>query len=181
MKACFAFASGTRSCGRRGPASEGSTSARSSSTTCVYVGWSSGSCQSMFSLQYASTRAMRSSERPVRRRYVSVTSSTGKKPQVAPYSGLMFLSVARSASASVGTPGPKYSTNFPTTPSLRRIWVTVRTRSVAADPPAEHAEPVDHRRVRVRADERVGERNAVTRLDDAREELEVDLMAYAGV
>ena len=56
------------------------------------------------------------SGRPVKRRYSSVTSSTGKKPHVAPYSGLMFPIVARSASASDGTPGPKYSTNFPTTP-----------------------------------------------------------------
>ena len=46
-----------------------------------------------------------------------------------------------------------------------------------ADAPAEHAEPVDHRRVRVGADERVGERLAVALLDDAGEELEVDLVA----
>jgi hypothetical protein len=77
---------------------------------------------------------MRQSGLPVRRRYSSVTSSTGKKPHVAPYSGLMFPSVARSASASDGTPGPKYSTNFPTTPVLRRISVTVSTRSVAVAP-----------------------------------------------
>src|SRR5437868_4843185 len=77
---------------------------------------------------------MRCSERPVSRRYSSVTSSTGKNPQVAPYSGLMFPSVARSASASDGTPGPKYSTSLPTTPTLRRISVTVSTRSVAVAP-----------------------------------------------
>ena len=46
----------------------------------------------------------------------------------------MFPSVARSASASDATPGPKYSTNLPTTPTLRRISVTVRTRSVAVAP-----------------------------------------------
>ena len=46
-----------------------------------------------------------------------------------------------------------------------------------ADAPAEHAEPVDHRRVRVGADERVGERLAVPLLDHPREELEVDLVA----
>ena len=51
----------------------------------------------------------------------------------------------------------------------------------AADAPAEHAEPVDHRRVRVGADERVGERHAVARLDDAREVLEVDLVHDARV
>ena len=63
-----------------------------------------------------------------------MTSSTGKKPQVAPYSGDMFPIVARSASGSVPRPGPKYSTNFPTTPARRRISVTVSTRSVAVDP-----------------------------------------------
>ena len=51
----------------------------------------------------------------------------------------------------------------------------------AADAPAEHAEAVDHRRVRVGADERVGEGDAVAHLDDAREVLEVDLVDDAGV
>ncbi len=46
----------------------------------------------------------------------------------------MFPSVARSASGSDGTPSPKYSTNFPTTPVRRRISVTVSTRSVAVAP-----------------------------------------------
>ena len=45
-----------------------------------------------------------------------------------------------------------------------------------ADAPAEHAEAVHHRRVRVGADERVGEGPAVPLLDDAREELEVHLV-----
>ena len=53
---------------------------------------------------------------------------------VAPYSGAMLASVARSASFIVETPGPKYSTNLPTTPSLRRISVAVSTRSVAVAP-----------------------------------------------
>ena len=56
-----------------------------------------------------------------------------------------------------------------------------RLRLDAADAPAEHAEPVDHRRVRIRADERVRESLAVARLDHARQELEVDLMDDAGV
>ncbi len=55
----------------------------------------------------------------------------------------------------------------------------------AADAPAEHAEPVHHRRVRVGADERVGERLEhavlVPALDDAREVLQVHLVADAGV
>ena len=50
----------------------------------------------------------------------------------------------------------------------------------AADAPAEHAEAVDHRRVRVGAEQRVRERLPVPRLDDAREELEVDLVDDAG-
>ena len=94
-------------------------------------------------MQYASTSAIRSASRPVRRRYASVTSSTGKKPHVAPVSGLMFPSVARSASASAPTPGPKYSTSFPTTPVRRRICVTVSTRSVAVAPSG--SEPVSRK------------------------------------
>ena len=46
-----------------------------------------------------------------------------------------------------------------------------------ADAPAEHAEAVDHRRVRVEPDDRVRERDAVAALDHAREVLEVHLMA----
>ncbi len=49
------------------------------------------------------------------------------------------------------------------------------------DAPAEHAEPVHHRGVRVGADERVGERPAVACLDHAGEELEIDLVADPGV
>ena len=57
-------------------------------------------------------------------------------------------------------------------------------RRLGLDPahaPAQHAEAVDHRRVRVGADERVRERPPVARLDHAREELEVDLVDDAGV
>ena len=50
----------------------------------------------------------------------------------------------------------------------------------AADAPAEHAEPVDHRRVRVGAEQRVRERLPIPGLDDAGEELEVDLVDDAG-
>ena len=49
-----------------------------------------------------------------------------------------------------------------------------------ADAPAEDAEPVDHRRVRVGPDERVREGDAVALVDDAREELEVHLVDDAG-
>ena len=46
----------------------------------------------------------------------------------------MFAIVARSASGSSRSPGPKYSTNFPTTPCLRNISVMVKTKSVAEAP-----------------------------------------------
>ena len=95
-------------------------------------------------------------------------------------------------------PGPKNSTNFSTTPFLRRIWVTVSTRSVAVTPsrrrpvsrmpidlrrhhverlaehhglgldaahaPAQHAEAVDHRGVRVGADQGVREGDGLAAL-----------------
>jgi hypothetical protein len=63
-----------------------------------------------------------------------VFASTGKKPQVAPYSGPMLPMVARSASVMLSRPGPKNSTNLPTTPFLRSICTTVSTRSVAVMP-----------------------------------------------
>ena len=63
-----------------------------------------------------------------------VAASTGKKPQVAPYSGAMLPIVALSATERKSRPGPKNSTNLPTTPTLRSICVTVSTRSVAVTP-----------------------------------------------
>jgi hypothetical protein len=65
---------------------------------------------------------------------LTVCPSTGKKPQVAPYSGAMLPMVARSAIDRSSTPGPKNSTNLPTTPRLRSISTTVSTRSVAVTP-----------------------------------------------
>ena len=63
-----------------------------------------------------------------------VSASTGKKPQVAPYSGAMLAMVARSASGSCARPAPKNSTNLPTTPWARSICTTRNTRSVAVTP-----------------------------------------------
>ena len=63
-----------------------------------------------------------------------VAASTGKKPQVAPYSGAMLAIVSRVETESELRPGPKNSTNLPTTPFLRSICVTVSARSVAVDP-----------------------------------------------
>ena len=53
---------------------------------------------------------------------------------MAPYSGAMLATVARSARLIWLRPGPWNSTNFSTTPFLRSIWVTVSTRSVAVTP-----------------------------------------------
>ncbi len=53
---------------------------------------------------------------------------------VDPYSGDMLPSVARSASVSNARPGPKNSTNLPTTPWRRSRSVIVSTRSVAVAP-----------------------------------------------
>src|ERR1035438_2253665 len=46
----------------------------------------------------------------------------------------MLAIVARSTTGSAAAPGPKYSTNFPTTFAFRSIWVTVSARSVAVTP-----------------------------------------------
>ncbi len=46
----------------------------------------------------------------------------------------MLPMVARSATGRWSSAGPKNSTNFPTTPFRRSIWVTVSTRSVAVAP-----------------------------------------------
>jgi hypothetical protein len=60
--------------------------------------------------------------------------STGKKPVVAPYSGAMLATTARSPAPSVATPGPKNSTNSPVTSRARSRAVTVSARSVACAP-----------------------------------------------
>jgi hypothetical protein len=58
----------------------------------------------------------------------------GKIAQVQPYSGLMFPIVARLATGTAATPGPKNSTNVPTTPTERSNSAIVSTRSVAVAP-----------------------------------------------
>ncbi len=66
---CFARSSGTRSCGRDGPARLGTTVARSSSTSSEYCGAGvDSSCHSACSFAYASTSATSSSGRPLKRR-----------------------------------------------------------------------------------------------------------------
>ena len=51
-----------------------------------------------------------------------LSSSIGKYPTVAPYSGHMLEMVARSAMDNWTIPGPKNSTNFPTTPICRKCY-----------------------------------------------------------
>ena len=95
----------TLSCGRRGPARLASTVERSSSSTSVKRGSGVSSVrQRPCSLWYASTSSTSSSSRPVPRRYLSVSSSTGKNVQVAPNSGDMLAMVARSGSESLVRP-----------------------------------------------------------------------------
>jgi hypothetical protein len=52
---------------------------------------------------------------------------------VAPYSGAILETVALSAMERVATPGPKNSTNLPTTFLFLSISTQVRTKSVAVD------------------------------------------------
>ena len=88
-----------RSCGRLGPAIAGTTVDRSSSSVSVNTGSGVSLVRNRpCSLAYASTSATVSSSRLVKRRYLIVSSSIGKNPHVAPYSGAMLAIVARSAS-----------------------------------------------------------------------------------
>ena len=63
-----------------------------------------------------------------------VSSSIGKKPHVAPYSGAIFEIVALSGIDNSLSPSPKNSTNLPTTPFFLSCSVIVRTKSVAVIP-----------------------------------------------
>lgn len=49
---------------------------------------------------------------------------------VAPYSGHILLIVARSAIDNSETPGPKNSTNFPTTPNCLKFFVIYDTNEI---------------------------------------------------
>ncbi len=67
-KAVLASASATRSCGRFGPASDGTMVDRSSDSSSEYRAGRRGSCHRPCSLAYASISATRSAGRPVSRR-----------------------------------------------------------------------------------------------------------------
>ena len=103
----LACLSATRSCGRLGPATVGSTVPRSSCSVSVNAGSGVASVRnSPCSLLYASTNAICSCGRAVNCKYASVSASTGKKPIVAPYSGAMLAIVARSGTLRFERPLP---------------------------------------------------------------------------
>ena len=134
-KAFFASASGTRSCGRRGPAIDGSTSPRSSSTTCEYVRMLVGLVpeQVLLAVGLDERDALRRSGRSA-----AGSRASRRRPGRSRRSRRTRGSCSRASrgrrARATATPGPKYSTNFPTTPVWRRISVTVSTRSVAVAP-----------------------------------------------
>src|SRR6202000_2165509 len=119
------------SCGRFGPAIDGTTVDRSRVSSSEKRSSRAGSCHRPWAFAYFSTRSSWVSERPVSRRYSIVASSIGKIAQVEPNSGDMLPIVARFATGTCPTPSPWNSTNLPTTPCLRSISVIVRTRSGA--------------------------------------------------
>ena len=95
-----------------------------------------------------------------------VSSSIGEKPQVAPYSGAMLPSVARSAMVRCVRPGPKNSTNFPTTPRLRSISVTVQHKVGRGDAFLELAGELEADHLRQQHRQRLAEHGGF-RLDAA--------------
>ena len=79
-------------------------------------------------------RAISSLGRPVASKNLTVSSSIGNIPHVAPYSGAIFAIVALSATGKSFKPLPKNSTNLLTTPFFLKISVIVNTKSVAVVP-----------------------------------------------
>ena len=188
---------------------------RSSSTTCEYVGCSSGSCQRPFSLAVglderdavlaAAGQAQvaerllvdreEAARRAVLRRHVPDRGAVGERQAREPVAEVLdelpddagLAQDLRHREDEVGR-GRALGQRAvePEADDLRhehrdRLAEHRRLGLDPADAPAEHAEAVDHRRVRVGADDRVGIRLAVALLDHAGEELEVDLVADAGV
>ena len=102
----FMLPSSMRSCGRFGPGRGGFDRGRGRapawwSSCSPFIGMPNRPC----ALKYAAKASTSSAVRPVDFMKSTVTSSTGKKPIVAPYSGAMLAIVARSGSASVAVPG----------------------------------------------------------------------------
>ena len=179
-----------RSCGRFGPAIEGTTSPRSSSTTFVNVGSSDGSCQRPWALAYASTSATCSSERPVKRE-VADGLLVDREDRRGRAELRAHVADGRAVGERQGGDAVAEELDELADDALLAQQLGDREDEVgrgralgqlaleaeaddlrdehrdrlaehrglgldAADAPAEHAEAVDHRRVRVGADERVG-------------------------
>ena len=126
-----ACASGIRSCGRFGPAIDGVTVDRSSSSVRVRGLGGPGRATAPAPWRRPRPGYLRLGApgepqvaRGSRRR-------SGRSRRCAPYSGLMLPIVARLASGTAATPGPYTSTNLPTTPTWRSSSAMVSTRSVA--------------------------------------------------
>ena len=132
-----------RSCGRDGPAKQGSIADKSISITCAYTRFASpvslasaASAHVPWRFAYASTKRICSTLRPVIRRYSSVCSSTGKSVHVEPYSGVILEMHARCVALKLATPSPKHSTKHPTTFSARRTCANFNATSMP-DTPAD--------------------------------------------
>ena len=102
----FALVKAIRSCGRLGPAIEGTMVSRFNSSFSENLGDAAGSCQSPLTFAYRSTNSSCSADLPVSFKYLIVSSSIGKIAQVDPYSGDILPIVARLAIGSADTPGP---------------------------------------------------------------------------
>ena len=122
----------TLSWGLLGPEIVGTTVAMSNDKVSVNSTWSLAHKPCSFA--YFSTIFTVFSSLPENLKYFNVSSSIGKKPHVAPYSGAIFAIVALSARVKFFKPSPKNSTNFPTTPLSLNIFTTVKTKSVAVVP-----------------------------------------------
>ena len=195
MNACFASRRGTRSCGRRGPASDGSTVERSSSTICEYVGGSCGivpeqvllavglderdalrwaACQPQIAQRLGVDRE-EPARRPVFRRHVPDGRAVRERERLEPVSEVLDelpddarlaqdlrhrqheVGRGRALWESAGQPEPDHLRDE----HRDRLAEHRGLRLDPADAPAEHAEAVDHRRMRVGPDEGVRKRDAV--------------------
>ena len=132
LKFDAASVSNTLSCGLLGPEIVGTTVDMSKEILSVNLILSLD--HNPCSFAYFSTILTVCSSLPENLKYLNVSSSIGKKPHVAPYSGAIFAIVALSAKLKFFKPSPKNSTNLPTTPLSLNIFTTVRTRSVAVVP-----------------------------------------------
>ena len=104
--AVLASTNAIRSCGRFGPAIEGTIAVKSNSNFSENLGSAAGSCHKPFTRAYFSTSSNCSALRPVNFKYRMLSSSIGKIATVEPYSGDIFPIVTRLAIGRADTPGP---------------------------------------------------------------------------